>query len=186
MILASAHGQATSAFNGLFYATAATLIPILFLAVGVQGPVFGRVIRAYQALAHPGPGEERPYKHAVPIFGLATNALRILMVTVLVAAACGELLALIALYLQSDIAGTGLLVLVSAGFLTIAAGVIPAGAFAGVLFRTRAQNTGQELASREGDRKNQQADPGASLPPPDTKMPGACVPDSPAGEPDPE
>jgi hypothetical protein len=176
MIFASAHGHPAPAFNGLFYATAATVIPVLFLAVGVQGPIFAQVIRAYQALAHPAPGEERPFRHAVPVFALATNAVRILMVIVLVAAACGELLALISLYLQSDIAGTGLLVLLSVGFLTLAAGGAPAGAFVGVLIRTRKQNTGQDHATGEGDRQDQQADHEASPLPPDAGMPGASAP----------
>jgi hypothetical protein len=174
MILASAQGPPASAFNGLFYATAATVIPVLFLAIGVQSRLFARVIRAYQAQAHPAPGEERPERYAVPFFALATNAVRIGMVTVLAAAACGELLALIALYLQSDFAGAGLLVLISAGFLTLAAGAAPAGAFMAVLLRTRTQNIQQEPAAGEGDRQDQQADQEASLPSSDT------APDHPA------
>jgi len=170
MILASAHGHPASAFNGLFYATAATLIPILFLAIGVQGPLFARVIGAYQAQAHPAAGEERPYRYAAPIYTLAANVLRIGMVTALAAAACGELSALVALYLQRDFAGSGLVVLLSAGFLTIAAGTAPAGAFMNVFSRTRTKYTGQEPAAAKGD---QEADHEASAPLPNTEMPAA-------------
>jgi integrase len=41
MILALAHRHAAPAFNGLFYATVATVIPVLFLAIAVL--VFGDV-----------------------------------------------------------------------------------------------------------------------------------------------
>src|ERR1700689_1254898 len=34
------------AFNGLFYATAATIIPVLFLAIAVQGPLYGDLLKA--------------------------------------------------------------------------------------------------------------------------------------------
>jgi hypothetical protein len=87
---------------------------------------------------------------AVPFFLLATNAVRTLMVTVLAAAACGELLAHISLYLQSDFGGIGLLVLVSAALLTVAAGVQPAGAFVGILLRSRRMETEEE----QGDDQN--------------------------------
>jgi len=177
MILASAQGPPASAFNGLFYATVATVIPVLFLAVGVQSRLYARTIRLYQAQAHPAPGEERPERYAVPLYALATNSVQIIMVTILVAAACGELLALVALYLQSDLAGAGLLVLLSAGFLTLAAGAAPAGAFMEVLLRTRTQNTGQEPAAGEDDRQDQQADQEASLPPSDTAPGHPAAPD---------
>jgi hypothetical protein len=46
-----AHGApaAAPAFNGLFYATAATIIPVLFLAIAVQGPLYGDLLRAFDA-----------------------------------------------------------------------------------------------------------------------------------------
>jgi hypothetical protein len=37
---------AAPAFNGLFYATAATIIPVLFLAIAVQGPLYGDLLKA--------------------------------------------------------------------------------------------------------------------------------------------
>jgi hypothetical protein len=40
----SPHGG--PAFNGLFYATAATIIPVLFLAIAVQGPLYGDLLKA--------------------------------------------------------------------------------------------------------------------------------------------
>jgi hypothetical protein len=46
-----AHGAraAAPAFNGLFYATAATIIPVLFLAIAVQGPLYGDLLKASDA-----------------------------------------------------------------------------------------------------------------------------------------
>jgi hypothetical protein len=46
-----AHGAraAAPAFNGLFYATAATIIPVLFLAIAVQGPLYGDLLKAFDA-----------------------------------------------------------------------------------------------------------------------------------------
>jgi hypothetical protein len=46
-----AHGAraADPAFNGLFYATAATIIPVLFLAIAVQGPLYGDLLKASDA-----------------------------------------------------------------------------------------------------------------------------------------
>jgi hypothetical protein len=40
---------AAPAFNGLFYATAATIIPVLFLAIAVQGPLYGDLLKAFDA-----------------------------------------------------------------------------------------------------------------------------------------
>jgi heme O synthase-like polyprenyltransferase len=40
---------AAPAFNGLFYATAATIIPVLFLALAVQGATYRDLMAAAQA-----------------------------------------------------------------------------------------------------------------------------------------
>ena len=45
MTLALAHPHAAPAFNGLFYATAATIIPVLFLALVVQGALFDDLVK---------------------------------------------------------------------------------------------------------------------------------------------
>src|SRR6202046_2772927 len=46
-----AHGARAAAppFNGLFYATAATIIPVLFLAIAVQGPLYGDLLKTSAA-----------------------------------------------------------------------------------------------------------------------------------------
>lgn len=49
-----AHGAraAALAFNTAFYATAATIIPVLFLAIAVQGRAFQEMLKA-RRLSHP-------------------------------------------------------------------------------------------------------------------------------------
>ena len=76
------------------------------------------------------------------------------MVTVLAAAALGEVLALIVLYRQRAIPGTGILVLLSAIFLTIAAGIAPTGAFMAIWHRTRKPRTAHEPGVGEKDTLN--------------------------------
>jgi hypothetical protein len=46
MILALAHSHSAPPFNGLFYATVATVIPVLFLAIAVQGTLHQDLIKA--------------------------------------------------------------------------------------------------------------------------------------------
>ena len=43
-LLAHEASKATPAFNGLFYATIATVIPVLFLAIAVQGSMYERLL----------------------------------------------------------------------------------------------------------------------------------------------
>jgi hypothetical protein len=138
LALAAAHHAAAPAINGLFFATCATVIPVLFLAIAVQAPMLERVIRAYQKVAHPAPNPERTsYPHARAYFTFATNAVRMAAIGVLAAAACGEILALLALYLQhAAIPGSQNVVLVCTVFLTIGAGAPAAMSFAAVLART--------------------------------------------------
>ena len=47
--LAHAARAAAPPFNGLFYATAATIIPVLFLAIAVQGPLYGDLLKTSAA-----------------------------------------------------------------------------------------------------------------------------------------
>lgn len=46
MILALTHGPAAQPFNGLFYATVATIIPVLFLVLAVQGGTYLNLLEA--------------------------------------------------------------------------------------------------------------------------------------------
>jgi hypothetical protein len=43
--------HAAATFNGLFYATCATVIPVLFLAIAVQGTVYDELLKASARLA---------------------------------------------------------------------------------------------------------------------------------------
>lgn len=53
--------HAAPAFNGLFYATAATVIPVLFLAFAVQGRAWQKMLQtAAMAAGHATPCPHRP------------------------------------------------------------------------------------------------------------------------------
>lgn len=45
LTIALVYGHAATAFNGLYYATMATVIPVLFLAVAVQGRTYDDLVR---------------------------------------------------------------------------------------------------------------------------------------------
>lgn len=47
MTLALAHSNAAPPFNGLFYATVATVIPVLFLAIALQGGTYRQLMDAH-------------------------------------------------------------------------------------------------------------------------------------------
>jgi hypothetical protein len=51
MTFALAHGHGTPAFNGLFFATAATVIPVLFLALAIQGRTYPDLVKTFHSRA---------------------------------------------------------------------------------------------------------------------------------------
>ena len=57
-MLALAHAHAAPGFNADFYSVAATVIPVLFLAIAVQGTTYQDLIRA--AISTPDRGELHP------------------------------------------------------------------------------------------------------------------------------
>ncbi len=97
--LVLAHGHhAAPAFNALFYATIATIIPVLFLAAAVQG-------RAYQdLLAAAFPARERRFTGTRRQQQRARNRVGILRtaaIAIVAFSVAGELEALISLQVQS-------------------------------------------------------------------------------------
>lgn len=48
-LVALTHAATAPAFNSLFFATAATMIPVLFLAIAVQGTTYQDLVKAYLA-----------------------------------------------------------------------------------------------------------------------------------------
>jgi hypothetical protein len=98
ILAALAHTAAPTApaFNGLFYATVATIIPVLFLAIAVQGRMHENVLKAADDLARRVVGSGPEYQKWVANFA-STGALGI-AIFIVVYGAAGEIEAVIALF----------------------------------------------------------------------------------------
>jgi hypothetical protein len=128
--LAHAAAPPAPAFNGLFYATAATIIPVLFLAIAVQGPLYGDLLKASDAAlrrfrehkADPSPPRLvlRLWIGSVLASGAA--------VTILIVTVGGEIEALVSLRMERAY-GDPQAAIAAAVLLTAAAAVGPALAF---------------------------------------------------------
>jgi hypothetical protein len=164
--LAHAAVPAPPAFNGLFYATAATIIPVLFLALAVQGPAYQRVFRAGMVtFAGVTADGRRRTVLARTVNFVAAYLLATLISATLFAGAAGELIAIYALYQQHDQATTRQKVLLSAMFLVIATTAVPlilgytiARADRGPIPGARRQHAHDAVARRQPPRN--------SIPPP--------------------
>jgi hypothetical protein len=107
------------AFNGLFYATAATVIPVLFLALAVQGRVYTDLLRAAQNYGHfrrttlpPPELTAGPARWVFRLTMAAINASLWLAAWLIpLAGFYGELGAIVALYRRTDSNGIRLTVL---------------------------------------------------------------------------
>ncbi len=128
-----AHGARAAAppFNGLFYATAATIIPVLFLAIAVQGPLYGDLLKASDAALrrfreHRAGSSPRRLVLRLWIGSVLASsaAVAILIVTV-----GGEIEALLSLNVERAY-GDPHAAIAAAVLLTVAAAVGPALAFA--------------------------------------------------------
>lgn len=121
-----AHHTAAPAFNGLFYATAATIIPVLFLALVVLGPAYRKVLHSiwitFRAVlpdlldfkaAPPRPFfPENPGRTVVVTWAVVAIVIRLLIalslalvlafrIAIIAAGGYGELLAVYALYVSA-------------------------------------------------------------------------------------
>lgn len=138
-----AQHTAAPAFNGLFYATAATIMPVLFLALVVLGPAYRKVLHSiwitflaafsdlldFKAATPPGLFQN-PGRAVVVTFAVVATVIRLLIalslalvlafgIAIIAAGGYGELLAVYALYQQHDQASTRLIVLVATMLLVI-------------------------------------------------------------------
>jgi Putative Ig domain len=95
--LARAAAPAAPAFNRDFYTTAATVIPVLFLALTIEEPVYEKLLRA--ALKAETSPTSLPGKI---IGGMGASVLLLFAYAILVSAALGETAAIIALYQQRE------------------------------------------------------------------------------------
>lgn len=132
-----AHHAASPAFNGLFYATAATVIPVLFLAIAVQGLAFQQVLLAMRWLngaANAARRRHDSYRHYYMPLCLLTIAAMLIAAAIPYLGAAGEIDAILALY-HHQASGAGSLVLAATILLAIIAAGGPAIAFVEALNR---------------------------------------------------
>jgi hypothetical protein len=129
--LAHGAGASAPAFNGQFYATAATIIPVLFLAIAVQGPLYGDLLKAFDAALrrfreHKAGSSPRRLVLRLWIGSVLASsaAVAILIVTV-----GGEIEALVSLNVERAY-GDPHAAIAAAVLLTVAAAIGPALAFA--------------------------------------------------------
>jgi hypothetical protein len=131
MNLALAAGHTTPAFNSVFYATVATVIPILFLAIAVQGETVSELLRlsatrldAYRnAVAHAG-ANGRPGKSFASQF-LDSAPVNIAAGIIVYGTAC-EIGAIVALLVQGAPEVIGILIAIGTIFIVLAAALGPA------------------------------------------------------------
>jgi hypothetical protein len=113
-------------FNGLFYATAATIIPVLFLAIAVQGTTYqdllNVVLTADLSQSHATPGPWRV------IAGIKTNTLLTITLAILGFGVISEAYAIVILYIQKPAAQSGPVVLIGTIFLIAAIAIRPVAA----------------------------------------------------------
>jgi RsiW-degrading membrane proteinase PrsW (M82 family) len=126
-LAALAHGasQAAPAFNGLFYATAATIIPVLFLAISFQsttwqdmGKAFSPADRAIESAAL----QDSPLSIRLIVLSFTMG---ILTAAILLSGAIGEIYAIVALYQRRAASHSPFFVLTATIFLTAATAGIP-------------------------------------------------------------
>jgi hypothetical protein len=127
-LLAHTAAPPPPAFNSTFYATAATIIPVLFLAIAAQGPFFEELLALTLANTRRIRQDPQLRESALRTFAavdIAGAPLRIAAL-ILIYGAVAEILALTALYQQHASAFTGAYVLTGTIFLSIMAVFRPA------------------------------------------------------------
>lgn len=162
--IALADRHAAQPFNGLFYSTIATVIPVLFLAIAVQGGTYSDLLRYYVANA-------RLYRRTARLKGVRWR--RPLMVNewvftrifvgiawfIVIAGTSSEIAVILALYTQRASSWGAYIAVGSVILLVLVAGAGPAA----MIFRasTRAQedsdpatgdSPGQAAATPEGQK----------------------------------
>jgi hypothetical protein len=126
---------AAPAFNSTFYAVAATVIPVLFLAVAVQGRGYKNLMKALDVMDQ-GSDPDIPLAKADAAIFAATAVLVTIATLILAAAVLSEILAVYALYQQQARSTTGQTVIISVILLTIATATGPALTFLSYYIRS--------------------------------------------------
>jgi hypothetical protein len=140
----------TAQFNSTFYATAATIIPVLFIALAVQGHAYEALLRAGQfaikARFRLGPSTAGGVVRGPAWPSIIAICLLLGIAFAIVAAGgYGELLAVYALYQGNDQATTRRAVLLATMFLVILVAAGPPLAYLGRLFSMSQQRAAESL-----------------------------------------
>jgi formate-dependent nitrite reductase membrane component NrfD len=117
-----AHTAAPAPFNGLFYATAATIIPVLFLAVAVQGGTYQVLLNALLESDRRQPQATTRLRRWLA--AARTNTLLTFTLAIL-GAVVSETWAVIVLYIQKPVWWSGPIVLTGTIFLIAAIAIPP-------------------------------------------------------------
>lgn len=137
--IALAHHHAAPGFNGLFYATAATVIPVLFLALAVQGDYAQNTVPAIAQGTVPAARQAHEARRKA---GLPPRIAR----DALIYGVIGEIIALIVLYLQKGDDITGIAVLAAPIWLLLAVANDPLVALTAFRIRHKRQRAAREPA----------------------------------------
>jgi hypothetical protein len=189
-----AHATAAPAFNALFYATMATVIPVLFLALAVQGRMYEDMVRAYSAAArrltplHLHASFRQLTQHLTAVF--VRYVLALAMSGILVFGTLGEVFAADALYRQQAVAGP--FVLFGVIFMAIVTAAGPALAYLRLLpddfrqlrdfRRAGSRQAGSSICDNPDARspaRQHHAAEGQDAPSPESPQPRPCIPDPP-------
>jgi hypothetical protein len=164
MIIA-ASAQSTATYNGLLFATAATVIPVLFLAIAVQGTLYSRLLQVPDKgmrwlLAH---SPIRPESMLAGLIAICVMA-PILIVNwfIVLYGIAGELIAIVGLAEQSKSMVAEDLAAFAVILLTVVAGAAPATALAVTFGRLVFAQTWRVLESAGESRQNEQREPEAA------------------------
>jgi hypothetical protein len=146
--LAAAHHSAP-AFNADFYTVTATVIPVLFVALAVQGPFLNELRSlADRMKARPSP----PGRAARAFSGYVADAPWRVAAFIVLYATSGEILAIIALYQRHNSEYAGSLILTSTIFLVFATAMGPAAAlFAPLQAASRDSDSNPEASKQDAD-----------------------------------
>lgn len=139
MMVALAHSHVAAAFNVAFYSVAATVIPVLFVAIAVQGALYEKVLKSSGGLLQramadiPGAGSRQ--LAAVTAVGTAVSV----AVLVIAFGVAGEITAITALARQRAAGADIVTAEISVIILTVVAAAQPAWMLASVALPARAR-----------------------------------------------
>jgi hypothetical protein len=139
LALLARHHAAPPAFNGLFYGTAATLIPVFFLALAVQGGLYETLLRgADKAADYEQKGANAAFLRQIAggAVGLAGIIPQLIAYAILAFGIGGEITAINALSNQKAGSDAHAFVYLAAIVLAGAIGLSPALAFLASLWRS--------------------------------------------------